>query len=475
MFRSDVMIKKNKKKLVTAAAGLLLATSAHAMRLDAGGHGQALWFPYYTVNGGHDTYFTLASTSWLGTVAKVRFLDALHGRPVLDLDVYLAPYDTWTAVIYQTSPDSAPMLRTADHSCTVPAIPAEGVRFTTAGYDGTGTLPVDAPQGIGRTREGAIEVIAGGSITEGSPTAVAITPATPGAAPPGCASLPGSLASDVGSPYNDLSGSAGVIDVADGEYYAYTPDAIADFTDVALMPASGPLLPSLAQASKTAYYFADGTGSSNGGVPQAATLRTGIDAVTTLFTSDTIANDYLVDPHLGATTDWVVSFPTRRFYVDPAYANLVTGSIGNASAAGSFFVDVFDREGDGIYPTADGPRTGLSLPDNTVSVLTIAHGADDASLFDSAFATRVLVDPDAGLLRLRTAFPGSTGQWFEADGRRLFGAAVSGFMAYNIVNADALPGRLSNYGATFRHRLTQCNGPLPMPEASCRRWSGQPR
>ncbi|MBA8889513.1 hypothetical protein FHW12_003759 [Dokdonella fugitiva] len=470
------MIKKNKKKLVTAAATLLLATSAHAMRLDAGGHGQALWFPYYTVNGGHDTYFTLASTSKVGTVAKVRFLDALHGRPVLDLDVYLAPYDTWTAAIYQTSPDTAPMLRTADRSCTVPAIPAEGVRFTTSGYDGTGTLPANAPQGIGRTREGAIEVIAGGSITDGSPTAIAITPATPGAAPPGCANLPGSLASDIGVAYNDLSGSAAVIDVAGGEYYAYNADAIADFTDVALMPASGPLLPSLAQASKTAYYFSESSGSSNGGAPQTATLPTGIDAVTVLFLSDTVANDYLVDPGLGATTDWIVSYPTRRFYLDPAYANLVAGSVGATVTNGSFDVDLFDREGAGVQPAPQSLRTSVSLPNDAVNVLTIAHGADDASLLDSQFATRLLVGPDAGLLRLRTAFPGFTGPWMMVgDARRMFGSAVSGFMAYNIVNADALPGRLSNYGATFNHRLTKCDGPMPLPESSCHRWAEQPQ
>lgn len=463
------------KRLLSAVAAALIATSSHAMHLDAGGDGQALWFPYYTVNGGHDTYFTISSTSWQGTVAKVRFLDARHGRPVLDLNVYLAPFDSWTAVIYQTSPDTAPMLRTTDRSCTTPAIPAEGVRFTTSGFDGTGPLPADdAPRDIGRTREGAIEVIAGGSILEGTPTAAAITPTTAGAPPPGCASLPGSMVSDIWTPTNDLSGSAAIIDVADGEYYAYNADAIADFTDVPLMTAiASPLKPSFAQANATAYYFAEGSGAGNGGSPRDAAMSNGIDAVTALFVADTISNDFLVAPQLGARTDWVASFPTRRFYYDPAYADLVADAGGGTANNNTLSVDTFDREGLGSDPRTG--STNVTLPYDTVNVLTIAHDPTDASLFDSHFATRVLVSSDSGVLRLRSAAPGFSGAGLALGaGGMLYGSAVSGFMAYNIVNANALPGRLSNYGATFRHHLTKCDGPSMLPTA-CRRWSDPSR
>lgn len=448
----------------------MLATSAHAMRLDAGKSGQVLWYPYYTVNGGHDTYFTVASTSWRGTVAKVRFLDARHGRPVMDLDVYLAPYDSWTAAIYQTSLDSPPLLRTNDRSCTKPAVPAEGLRFATSGFDGTGPLPADdAPHDIARTREGAIEVIAGGSIVEHSPTAAAITPTAPGLSPPSCASLPGSMTNDIVAPGNELYGSAAIIDVADGEYYAYDADAIADFTDSALMATSeGPLQPSLAQGDRTLHYFADGAGASYFGTVRAAETVTGIDAVTALFISDTISNDFLVTPGLGATTDWIVSYPTKRFYIDPAYATLVAGSAGAPAHAGTFHVDRFDREGAGSTP--QGAPADVVLPYDTVNVLTITHDGAEAGLFGSRFATSVAVDSGAGVLRLRTAKPGTSGTGLTMEGSTLYGSAVSGFMAYNIVNAHAQPGRLSNYGATFRHHTTQCAGPVLFP-AACRRWS----
>jgi hypothetical protein len=35
---------------------------------------------------------------------------------------------------------------------------------------------------------------------------------------------------------------------------------------------------------------------------------------------------------------------------------------------------------------------------------------------------------------------------------QLAGLPVTGFMAYNVINTQAAPGRLANYGGTFRHR-----------------------
>ncbi|HEY0178078.1 MAG TPA: hypothetical protein VGC30_00410 [Dokdonella sp.] len=436
--------------------------------MSAEGEGQALWFPYYTVNGNHDTYFSLSNTSWLSKAVKVRFLEARHGRPVLDLAVYLAPHASWTAAIYQTSADSPPVLRTSDLSCTTPAIPSEGLRFTTASFDGTGSLPADdAPEDVGRTREGSIEVIAGGDIGENTPTASAIMPTSAGAAPSGCAILPAVAAGDLIPPDNALYGSAAIIDVEEGEYYAYNADAIADFTDTALMASpSGPLEPSLAQGNTGAYYFADGSGARNLAV-RTAEMDHGIDAVTALFVADTISNDFLVSRSLGAKTDWVVSYPTKRFYVDPVYSAVAAGAMGATAQSGTFHVDAFDRDAASALPAP----TNVTLPYDLVNVLIIGRDDTAASLFGSQFTASLPISAEAGMIRLRTAQQGSPGpgMTLESSGDILYGSAVSGFMAYNIVNADAQPNRLANYGAAFRHHLTKCDGPVVFP-ASCRRW-----
>jgi hypothetical protein len=42
----------------------------------------------------------------------------------------------------------------------------------------------------------------------------------------------------------------------------------------------------------------------------------GNDAVTSALTTSLLQNEFLVNPALGAATDWVVTLPTEHFYVD---------------------------------------------------------------------------------------------------------------------------------------------------------------
>jgi hypothetical protein len=52
------------------------------------------------------------------------------------------------------------------------------------------------------------------------------------------------------------------------------------------------------------------------------TYATGIDAVSSLFMAKSISNDVMADPGLAGETDWVVTFPTRRYYVDTTPAGM---------------------------------------------------------------------------------------------------------------------------------------------------------
>jgi hypothetical protein len=45
-----------------------------------------------------------------------------------------------------------------------------------------------------------------------------------------------------------------------------------------------------------------------------------IDAVSAVLMRDTLMNDYVTEPLIAAETDWVVTFPTKRFYVNGAGA-----------------------------------------------------------------------------------------------------------------------------------------------------------
>ena len=460
-----------------ACAAALMATPARALNLSTEGVGQVLIFPYYTVNANQDTYVSIANESKNGMVVKVRFLEGRNGRPAADFNLYLAGNDTWAAAVTRSPDGNGVVLTTSDHSCTTPAIPPAGLAFSTAGFDGSGAFPADdAPHDASRIREGSIEVIAGGSLSDGSPKSVAITQAAAGGPdagqPPGCATLPGSMYADVHAPENGISGSAAVINVAEGQYYAYKPDAIANFTTAALFNASnGPLEPSLMQANSllpsagnvaTTYLFLDESYSSLGATSQDYAF--GIDAVTALFTKDTIRNDYFVGSNLGANTDWVVTYPTRRFYVDPVYGFTTMGS-GRTAVAGDFVPVAADRDRGGALPT---DQAVVTLPHNNVNVISFlpnANAASPSGVFSSTSVVNLSVTVDAGILRLEAGryhrdqvMGGTNYPYIGFFGGPLFGEAVTGFMAYRTVNANAQPGRLGNYGATAPYRSTRCTG-----------------
>jgi hypothetical protein len=206
-----------------------------------------------------------------------------------------------------------------------------------------------------------------------------------------------------------------------------------------------------------AYVFTDSSGLPNYAQPQVGDFARGIDAVTAIFMADSIANDYLLSPSLGASTDWVVDFPTQRFYRDPIYASY-TGP-GSPSI---FAAAVYDREEGAALPATQ-ERISLSYDVNVISFLTNTAPSAPSGVFGSLLNTNIAPSAESGTMRLDAGrhrlATDTSGFYFPLmgfGGGNLFGYAVTGFMAYNIINANAQPGRLANYGATFRHRMTAC-------------------
>jgi len=145
-----------RKILASAIALAATVNPAFAVSLNPRGIGEALIFPYYTVNKGQDTLISVANASNVGKAIVLRFREGYNGRDALFFWVYLGPHDVWTASMSQTSNDSSPLVKTSDKSCAGPLFPADGVALTSAGYDGTSpAYPADAgPQDLSRTREG---------------------------------------------------------------------------------------------------------------------------------------------------------------------------------------------------------------------------------------------------------------------------------------------------------------------------------
>ena len=169
-----------KRKTLTTAvlAGLTgvagMVSVANAVNVNPDGLGQVLIYPYYTARGGNDTLISVVNTSSQAKAAKVRFLEGLNSREVLDFNLYLSAFDIWTAAITEDG-DGAKLI-TTDSSCTVPYIFGSGGGGPdTAGeqefltFEFTGDKEDGATTGAERVASGYLEIIDMGTVVGDTP------------------------------------------------------------------------------------------------------------------------------------------------------------------------------------------------------------------------------------------------------------------------------------------------------------------
>lgn len=325
-----------KKKLLPLAmlAGLAGAVgTAQAAHLNPEGLGQALIYPYFNTLNGQHTDVHLVNTTNQTKAVKIRFLEGQNSREVIDFHVYLSAYDHFSGVIFADPNGEGAIFKTSDTTCTQPAIPAAGVKFRNFAYlDDAGT------NSLSRTREGYLEVIEMGVLGAENAAGVVIEQNgntadgsfRPGRAvqhvngvPRDCsvvrnawnggawATDPTNGVTNVGA--GGLYGFASVFNVAEGTSATYSAVAIADFNtepgENLHMPA-GDTAPSLADVFPESSIF-------SGELVLEDAYTNAIDAVSALFTRSSLHNDYITEDALSAETDWVVTFPTKRFYMEP--------------------------------------------------------------------------------------------------------------------------------------------------------------
>lgn len=374
-------MKKNSltTAVVAGIAGVAgLASVSNAVNLNPDGLGQVLIYPYYTVNAGNTTLLSVVNTTDEVKAVKVRFLEALNSREVLDFNLYLSPFDVWTGAVVpdsQTDTNSAARLITNDNSCTVPIITATNARFRNDFY--IGSRDDDGPNDLARTREGHVEIIEMGVVVDdedftGTDFPLPLDPANEtgvdedGATngdtfatdathvdgePDDCQSLVDSWANgtwsddafaDIDEPTGGLFGAGSIVDVANGTNLSYNADAIDGFYtlpastfDPVLHTSPGSILPSLSQA-QTAPGEADSIIFNNGALITLDFVNGRPDAVSSVYMHDQIFNEYNTSETTLAASEWVVTFPTKRLHLE-------SGSIARRRP---FFNDSDDTVGD---------------------------------------------------------------------------------------------------------------------------------
>lgn len=474
---------------VGIAAALALPLESRAVRLDADGLGQALIFPYYTVqsvNGNAlNTYLSIVNHTVDLKAVRVRFREGRTGAEVLSFNLFLSPNDVWTGALVPSSAGGTTLI-SADNSCTDPIfIPgsAPSLEFRNTAYSGANDD--GAGSGLDRTREGYVEMIEMATLT-GPAAAGAIHTRT--GVPANCGVVLQANANlTAAAPSGGLSGGLTLINVANGMDFSLNATALAELSRTAFFRAASDPYPdfTVAEIDRVSAVV-------TGGILYRSTWARSVDAVSAVLMRSSLMGEYVLDNATASNTDFVVTFPTRRFYrtgsgfsspfqgpaawADNCAAVGQTGQIGffNREEAGSVlgisdpspvFVDTAAHfcGSVGVYGIGNGdahtsPQSGThvlgslvhGLGNTTVPVFAgFEHGWIEESFPPLGTIFSSLVDSTRVDLATGSQTTGA---------HRYAGLPVLGFSARTFVNGTLTCGAGScqgNYGGAFPFRYSR--------------------
>ncbi len=452
---------------------LLIAAAlpAQAMYINARGTGQALIFPYYTVNANQQTIFSVVNTTDRAKILSVAFREAYNGRLTLRFDVIVGAHDTWNATTFESQgqPYAVAALGARDDSCTIPRVSEWTGTINGAPYqeflpfDFTGTNEDGGPIDQWRMREGYFDIIERGELSGALATAAntrncaAFDPLTalvgnPALTPPG----------------GGLRGSFAVVNVAQGTILGGNATAIDGFSSSVLFsPTIEPI------AYDTFAAFNGGGGSVTAQVPVGDALvnltfpsARSVDALTALFMTDSLLGDVTREAGLGSNSEWIITAPTKRFHTDPDRAltqlapySSVFGTDNPAASCSPFRATLHDRTGRSIAllpdPVIGTPPPG-QLPQSAlchaVDVVTfnVPSGTAGTPVVGSMFGVNAgnpNPPTETGALEIRLGDNGTARSHLPAgsSGPGLRGLPVIGFEAIKYINGNVTPGVLANY------------------------------
>jgi len=466
-----------RKKLVTLAvasvvsggAMMAMTAPAHAMNVSQNNVGEVLLFPYYTVKNGYDTVFTVTNTSDKTAVFKVRFREALNSREVRDFNVILSPHDHWAGAVTRDGADGA-LFRTYDKTCTSPRLPGmySNEDRAAAGSKGeiffTNSLLTDgAGSDMTRVQEGYFEVILMG--VSDAATNVALNTLEYNAkhvdgVPRDCAVVD-NLFLDVGAnlsymaaPENILKGHVTYINVVNGQAIDAEPTAIENFTDTNIVYAPGDALPDLGSAEDNqVVYFLD-NGTPGGG----QVVGSSEDAVSVLLSANSVINEFATGA--GASTSWVLTFPTKHHYTDGTLRAPFSSTFTNKSCD-PFEMDMFNRE-EATAVNVDNTNFSPAPPEggpNTICYEANVLNFNGTSVFgivgDNHKGVSTADVGTAGWARIRFSGFTAGGNPVEPTLSGVVGLPAIGFAAI-MRDADSA---IVNYGSSTEHTISRMMAP----------------
>ena len=469
----------NRKSLCVAlaATGMLGAAGvAQAVNVSADGLGNVLIYPYYTVNkdlnGNYfNTLMSVVNTTASTKAVKVRFREGKNSEEVLDFNVFLSPWDVWTAAVtpgvaVTGSTDFGAQISTSDKSCTIPAFPATtGVQFRTLQLEST-------DNGLKRTQEGYFEIFEMATYLNASVTAVSAKHS--GGVPKSCSTISDTIANAEAQPPNGgLFGSLFILSPAGGGMFSQEATALANFSNVAGYATTGSTAPTYANAQPAISNVISGSNLYQSSWATGTPL-----AVTTTLMAELVTNEYVLDTGSRSQTTWIMTFPTKQPHTNGSAAPIAPFTskyVTKVGACENFYGVVFDREesspqiitGTDFSPQP-GPGAGpqlcweaQSVGFGTSNVFGSANHNTIATPYSNGWAVvgfnGVANPTEHSLPNLAgTTVIDLTGTTAPAGGQtvRYYGLPVIGFAAQTFQNDAIVVGGktyLSTFGATLPH------------------------
>ncbi len=482
---------KNKHLIPVAALMMtVLSTTSQAVHISPRGVGQVLIFPYYTARN-YDTEthaslyttYSIVNTTNQAKAIKVRFMEGDNATEVLDFNIYMSAYDVWTGVVGATDNAFRPGIIGGAHgtSETTCAPFLESITYFNPmlieALDG-----VDADVALDRSLDGHFVVMEMGTLNAAD---TALVDHGASGIPSGCDEIESrwrepdgvwlTAGPTLGPVSGGLYGGASLLDVTEGYAVSYDAIALEDFWGASLQgqhTVPGGLTPNLTDAAPVSRVFKDQAFNSpddydGGGYVLETSWPSGrgIDAVSALFMTPTLMNEYVYDAARDAKTEWVITFPTKHHHVatEPTapFSSLWDGSM----ACDEYHYIIWDREE--LEMNSSECLHGDPAPPGSVCRQIVCHSANVAEFLrpeDTANATSQILGADNLTVVIGSTHPSATlSGWarirFEeptmvltgGEGASYRGLPAVGFMLQRYTNAAAQPGLLAQYATAFNH------------------------
>ena len=472
-------MKKNKLTVAVVAGIAGVAGMANAAQyINPEGTGQVLIYPYYSVNNDLNTLYSIVNTTMDTKAVKVRFLEGENTLEVLDFNVYLSAFDVWTGGLAPTLSTQAGHIDepsvvhfTTDTSCA-PFLTKAGQEFLPFTIDADGPAVTAGNTSMRRATDGHFEVLEMATFSGGIAAGGTVAHADHGSngQPSNCAAIQDDWAdngiydtlADEAPVTGGIFGSASIVNVAEGLAMTYDAIAIDEFWVNAAGNHSEPgsLQPSLDEGDLESTVF-------DNGVASTSLYSSGAQAVSGLFTRQSVYNEYALDSLIGGKSEWVITFPTKRFHVDPSLTPdpvpPFTTAWDGVNSCHEFALQIWDREEQlevltvgGVSPRppaganpslckevnvvefklpgqAPAAESSIMGSDNIVNVTTPANGTTENGWASMSFSNPLYVTAPL------------TGDAYS-------GLPVAGFAATQFGNANLTSGLLAQYAGLFVHK-----------------------